>query len=144
MLNNRSSGTSNGRREGNEESSGTPNGIPRVNGEITRCIHCGGESCTCDEGFIDGDVNRTPTRPTSLFNDKENDFQYKNRDPACTSDSCHLNYESSKFLEIPQQHNGDGMRFSGSPGITSQSLEWREVMTDILKYEENRVSEKNL
>ena len=112
-------------------------------GIINKCIHCSSQSCTCDEGFIDGDLTRTPLRPTSLFHNSPNEFQYKNREDSCTSNNCwngddHLNNKNSKFLEIPQQHNGDG--FSGN----TQSLEWREVMTDILQYEENRISDKNL
>ena len=144
VLNEGSSGTS----EVNGGTLGTQNGVNNgslgiSNGGINRCIHCTGETCTCDEGFIDGEVTRTPLRPTSLFHNTPNELEYKNRDSNCTSNANwngndHLNYENSKFLEIPQQHNGDG--FSGN----SESLEWREVMTDILKYEENRISDKNL
>ncbi|CAB4036449.1 Hypothetical predicted protein, partial [Paramuricea clavata] len=144
VLKEGSSGTS----EVNGGTLGTPNGVNNgplgvSNGGINRCIHCTGEACTCDEGFIDGDVTRTPLRPTSLFHNTPNELEYKNRDSNCTSNANwngndHLNYENSKFLEIPQQHNGDG--FSGN----SESLEWREVVTDILKYEENRISDKNL
>lgn len=139
----------------NGGTSAAPEGTDEVNGEslgissgdnggiINKCIHCGSQSCTCDEGFIDGDLARTPLRPTSLFHNSPNEFQYKNTEANCTSSVCwngddHLNNKNSKFLEIPQQHNGDG--FPGDP----QSLEWREVMTDILKFEENRISDKNL
>ena len=132
----------------NNGSSDAANGVNAEisNGDdvrINRCINCSGETCTCDEGFIDGDSTRTPLRPTSLFHNTSNNFQYKKKDSNCSSNANwngndHLNYENSKFSEIPQEHDGDG--FSGN----SESLEWREVMTDILKYEENRTSDKNL
>jgi hypothetical protein len=127
----------------NDGYSGTSGGVNSgslevINGDgggINRCLHCSGRTCTCDEGFIDGDLARTPLRPTSLFHKTPNDLQYKKKDSECSSDSnC---YDGDNHLDF-EKHNGDGL--SGN----SESLEWREVMTDILKYEENRISEKNL
>ena len=146
VLNGGSSGTF----EANGIASGTPNvetsgalnggnhGLTVSNndneGGVDRCIHCSSQSCTCDEGFIDGEVVRSPLRPTSLFHNTPNDLECKNRD--CNSNGGWD--ENAMFLEIPQQRNGDG--FSEN----SESLEWKEVMTGILKYEENRTSGKNL
>ena len=149
LLNNGSSSTSNGVNDeilgvsnGDDGSIEISSGNRGLDQGMNECIHCSGHSCTCDEGFIDDEVTRTPLRPTSLFHNHHNDLDYKNRDSNCSSNGNwngnNLNYENSMYLDIPQQHNGDG--FSGN----SESLEWKDVMTDILNYEENRITDKNL
>ncbi|XP_028400676.1 GAS2-like protein 1 [Dendronephthya gigantea] len=147
-LNDGSSSASNGVNDGSlangdEGSIEISRGNNRLDQGINKCIHCASRSCTCDEGFIDDEVTRTPLRPTSLFHNHHNDLDYKNKDANCSSNgnwngNNHLNYENSMYLDIPQQHNGDG--FSGN----SDSLEWKDVVTDILNYEENRITDKNL
>lgn len=130
---------------------GTPNGM--INGQksvpsgrVNRCINCTVEICTCDEGFIDDDVTRTPLRPKNLMQNSQNGIECNNIDSNSAlnaiwnqGNDSNQNCKISKCADIPQQPR-NGETFPGN----GESLEWKEVMTGILNYEENRNSEKNI
>lgn len=138
----------------------------------SRCNHYDGECCTCDEGFIDGELSRSSLRSNTLYGNNEKQREFKRR--ALSSRTEHngtsskiqngeygpTNAEDSSVVN-DQTHNihrkqidSDAVRVNDNGDVSAKdgtacsenidtSLEWKEVMTDILKFEENRISDAN-
>lgn len=148
------------------------NGIHNGEHLDNRCSHCDRECCMCDEGFIDGEMSRAILRPNTLYGNSEKQREFKQRalssrteHNGTSSKIQNGEYDSTNAEDTSvvndQEHNihrkqidSDAVRENNNGDISAKddtaffenidtSLEWKEVMTDILKFEEKRISDAN-